>query len=160
MRTTVVQPFNPYGGHDRWSSEEQPHVVPSLVKRILDGEEPLVVWGSGQQRRNFLHALDVTRLMLLVLSTGYVDGPINIGYEDNVSVTDLVQLICRVSGRSPAIIFDRTKSEDRFHKAADARILRSLTGNYARAVSMEQGVSEMAEWYKRVFPPTRLIPAV
>jgi len=40
-------------GQHLWRSDEKAHVIPSIVKRVLDGEDPLVVWGSGEQRRKF-----------------------------------------------------------------------------------------------------------
>ena len=64
MRMTILRPFNLYGANYPWRSLEKAHVIPSLVKRVLDGEDPLVVWGSGEQRRNFLHGSDAAELVM------------------------------------------------------------------------------------------------
>lgn len=93
MKVSIVRPFNPYGGNYRWGSEEKAHVIPALVKRVMDGEDPLIVWGSGQQRRNFLHASDATRLMMKVVEKDLVSTPVNIGYDDDVTIAELVSLI-------------------------------------------------------------------
>jgi len=63
LRVTVIRPFNLYGANYPWRSSEKAHVVPSLVKRVLDGEDPLVVWGSGEQRRNLLHGTDAAEII-------------------------------------------------------------------------------------------------
>jgi nucleoside-diphosphate-sugar epimerase len=106
LRVTVLRPFNLYGANYPWRSAEKAHVVPSLVKRVLDGEDPLVVWGSGEQRRNLLHGSDAAEVILRVIESEAAEA-VNIGYEDATSVAELVTLICDVTGRHPAIVFDR-----------------------------------------------------
>ncbi len=151
MKLTVVRPFNPYGGNYRWGSEEKAHVMPALVKRIMDGEDPLVVWGSGKQRRNFLHANDAMRLIMRVVEGDHGPDPVNIGYDHDVTIAELVDLICEISGKHPKIVFDTTKPEGRFRKCADATRLRALTDGYVPQVSLREGVAEMVEWYSRIF---------
>ena len=151
MKVTIVRPFNPYGGHYRWGSEDKAHVVPALVKRIMDREDPVVVWGSGQQRRNLLHASDATRLIMGVMERTPVALPVNIGYDDDVTIAELVDVICEVSGRHPKIVFDKSKPEGRFRKSADATRLRELTDGYRPRVGLREGISEMIEWYHRSF---------
>jgi nucleoside-diphosphate-sugar epimerase len=151
MKVSVVRPFNPYGGHYRWGSEEKAHVVPALVKRVMDGEDPLRVWGSGKQRRTLLHASDATRLIMKVVEKGVVATPMNIGYDDDITIADLVNLICEVSGKHPKIEFDTSKPEGRFRKCADATRLRNVTDGYVPRVSLREGIAEMIEWYRRSF---------
>ena len=152
MKVTTVRPFNPFGGNYRWGSEEKAHVVPALVKRVMDGEDPLIVWGSGNQRRNFLHAKDAMRLLMKIVEKDVVATPVNIGYDEDVTIADLVKLICDVVGASPRIIFDTSKPEGRFRKCADATRLREVTDNYQPEISLREGIAEMTEWYKRSFP--------
>lgn len=151
MAVSIVRPFNPYGGKYPWGSEEKAHVIPALVKRVMDGEDPLIVWGTGQQRRNFLHASDAVSLILKVIEKGVVATPVNIGYEEDVSIAELVDLICEVSGKRPTIVFDSSKPEGRFRKSADATRLRELTDGYKPKVSLREGIAEMVEWYHRFF---------
>ncbi|MGE0444255.1 MAG: NAD-dependent epimerase/dehydratase family protein [Vicinamibacterales bacterium] len=150
MRMTILRPFNMYGARYPWRSAEKAHVIPSLVKRMLDGEDPLVVWGSGEQRRNFLHGSDAAELVARVVAAG-AEGPVNIGYEDDTRIADLVALICEVTGRRPRVVYDRSKPDGQPRKAADATRLRSLTGGFEPRVSLRQGIEEMVAWYHRVF---------
>lgn len=151
MKVVIVRPFNFYGANYRWRSAEKAHVVPSLVKRVLDGEDPLVVWGSGRQRRNLLHGSDGTRAMLLVMEKEFVGEPVNVGTEDEIDMSGLVSLICSLSGRSPEVIFDLSKPEGRVRKCADSRLLRKTIGDFRPQISLEEGIAEMLEWYKRNF---------
>ncbi len=152
MKITVLRPFNMYGANYPWRSLEKAHVIPALIKRVLDGEDPLVVWGSGEQRRNFLHGEDAAEAIVRVIEAGAA-GAVNIGYEEDTRIADLVSLICDVTGRRPRIEFDRSRPDGQARKSADATRLRSLTGNYEPRVSLRQGVEEMVDWYRRTFPP-------
>lgn len=150
MRVTILRPLNLYGGNYPWHSMERAHVIPSLVKRVLDGEDPLVVWGSGEQRRNFLHGSDAAELTLRLVARG-VEGPVNIGYEESTRIADLVDLICDVTGRRPRVVFDRSKPDGVPIKSANATKLRALTDGYVPRISLREGIEEMVEWYARRF---------
>lgn len=154
MKVTTVRPFNPYGANYRWGSEEKAHVIPALVKRVLDGEDPVIVWGSGNQERNFLHASDAAYLLMLLMERNHSAEPINVGYEETSTIRDLTELICEVAGVSPELVFDNSKPEGRFKKSADSTRLRSLTGDFSPRVSLREGIQEMLEWYERSFRKT------
>ena len=156
-RVTILRPLNLYGAKYPWRSSEKGHVIPSLVKRILDGEDPLVVWGSGNQRRNFLHGGDAAEAICRVIANG-AEGPVNIGYEDSTSIADLVTLICDVTRRRPRIAFDTTRPDGAPLKSADSSRLRALTGNYTPRVSLRKGIEEMVGWYERNFAANRSLP--
>jgi nucleoside-diphosphate-sugar epimerase len=150
MTITILRPFNLYGANYPWRSTEKAHVIPALVKRVLDGEDPLVVWGSGAQRRNFLHGRDAAEIVMRVIGSG-ADGAVNIGYEEDTRIADLVALICDVTGRHPRVEFDRSRPDGQARKSADATRLRALTNGYEPRVTLRQGIEEMTQWYARTF---------
>ncbi len=151
LEIAICRPFNPYGGRYIWAGEKS-HVIPTLVKKVMDGNDPMVVWGSGRQRRNFLHVRDAARLMMLITQNVTDATPVNIGYDEDVSIADLVGIILEVSGRSPAVEFDTTKPEGRFRKCPDATRLRSVTDGYSPTITLHEGIQEMIDWYHRTFP--------
>lgn len=148
---TIVRPFNIYGERYRWVGAYS-QAIPMLVKRILDGEDPVVVWGSGRQRRTYIHAHDCARIMKRLAEIGHTDGPVNIGLEETVSIRELTELICQVSGRSPAIGFDTSKPEGRFVKSADASRLRAVLGDFPIVtIDLEEGLRRMLGWHRAAF---------
>lgn len=151
ISTTIVRPFNIYGDRYRWVGANS-QAIPMLVKRILDGNDPVVVWGSGQQRRNYLHALDCARVMRRLVEVGHSSGPVNIGLESTVSIRELVEVICVISGLSPNIEYDRTKPEGRHVKSADVTRLQSIIGEFPiSTISLEEGIRGMVGWYQNNF---------
>lgn len=151
LSVTTVRPFNVYGGRYRWRGAESAHVVPSLVKRILQGDDPVIVWGSGRQGRNLLHGHDAAELIARVFESNPGPEPVNIGYEEVTTMRDLVDMICQAAGRKPRVVFDESKPEGPFRKCADATRLRALTGGYTPRVSLREGLEDMVAWYHRMF---------
>ncbi|MGF1449417.1 MAG: NAD-dependent epimerase/dehydratase family protein [Opitutales bacterium] len=148
---TIVRPFNIYGEHYNWAGEYS-QAIPMLVKRVLDGENPCVMWGSGNQRRNYVHAEDCARIMMALVEKGFSDRPVNIGFEDTIAIRDLVALIAKAAGLDIVIEADRSKPEGRFIKSSDSKLLTAVLGSeFKRNVSLEDGMRRMVGWYQRVF---------
>lgn len=147
---TVVRPFNIYGERYNWVGENS-QAIPMLVKKVMDGANPVVIWGSGRQRRNYLHAIDCAAAMAGLVEAGHSATPVNIGTEDTVTVRELVELICRRGGVAPALTIDTTKPEGRFIKSADASRLRAALPGFRVSVDLQDGIDRMLSWYRRTF---------
>jgi GDP-L-fucose synthase len=91
-------------------------------------------------------------LLMKIVEKDVVATPVNVGYDTDVTIAELVNLICEVAGVKPTIVFDTNKPEGRFRKCADATRLREVTDGYQPQISLRDGVAEMLEWYKRSFP--------
>src|SRR5205807_3974389 len=90
MKLAIVRPFNTYGPRDHFDLENG-HVIPSLVKKVVDGHDPITVWGNGSQTRSFVYVSDAVRGMLMAIQKYPVPDPINIGSAEEVSMRDLIQ---------------------------------------------------------------------
>ncbi|MBM4059014.1 MAG: NAD-dependent epimerase/dehydratase family protein [Planctomycetes bacterium] len=146
---TIARPFNIYGERYAWQGDFS-QAIPMQVRKVLGGDDPVVIWGSGRQRRNYLHAVDCADAMAGLVESGFV-GTVNIGTEDTVTVTELVETICRVAGRSPRLVLDATRPEGRAIKSADSTLLRRAYPGFARRILLETGISRMLDWHARSF---------
>lgn len=146
IATTVVRPFNIYGERYRWVGEYS-QAIPMLVKRVLDGENPVVIWGSGNQRRSYVHASDCAEMMIALVAAGHAAGPVNLGTEETISIADLVRLLCRLVDASPGLEFDTGKPEGRFTKSADMSLFRRVLPDFQLRVPLEDGLRRMVDWY-------------
>ncbi len=147
---TIVRPFNIYGERYNWMGEFS-QAIPMLVKRVMDGADPVVIWGSGKQRRSYVHASDCAQMMALLVASGHSNGAINIGTEETICMTDLVALICRLGGLDPVLQTDTSRPEGRFVKSADMSRFRAIVPDFAFRVSLEQGLDKMIGWYRQTF---------
>lgn len=143
---TIVRPFNIFGERYRWAGNFS-QAIPMLVKRVMDGENPVVVWGSGGQRRSYIHARDCARMMHALVAAGCDDGAVNLGTEKTVSMLDLVARIARAANRDPRIETDPSKPEGRFTKSAEMSRFESLVPAFTLDVSLDDGLARMVDWY-------------
>jgi len=150
---TIVRPFNIYGERYRWVGQYS-QAIPMLVKRIQDGEAPVLVWGSGNQRRSYIHAHDCARMMMGLTNSGFTQSPVNIGTEETISIKDLVLLICRCAGKDPELVFDLSKPEGRTIKSSDTKLFQSILPDFKFEISLENGIQRMLFWYDNTFCST------
>lgn len=146
---TIVRPFNIYGERYTWVGNAS-QAIPMQMKKVMDGDDPVVIWGSGTQRRNYLHAIDCAEVMAALVENGFT-GAVNIGTEETVTLRELVETICRVAGRSPQLVTDTSKPEGRRVKSSDSTLLRQAVPGFAPTVTLEQGLGRMIGWYAASF---------
>jgi nucleoside-diphosphate-sugar epimerase len=143
----IVRPFNAYGGRYRWQGESS-HVVPSLVKKVLDRAGPVVIWGSGRQVRDLIHAKDFALGFRLAVECAVDCNPVNLAGGEPIQLVDLVQKIARMAGVDVTLEFDLSKSEGRLRKEADLTKLRAKIPAFRTTISLEQGLEDMLVWYR------------
>jgi len=146
----IVRFFNAIGKRDYY--DESAHVVPALIRRVMEGENPVTVWGSGQQTRVFVDARDIaTALVKLydhMLKAKYTEPPVvNIGHPREISVAELVQMIVGLCGKDVGYVFDTLKPDGHPRRAADVSKLFSLIG-WVPNMPLEDTIRDMIAEYK------------
>lgn len=140
---SIVRPANVYGLQDNFGPGAM--VIPSLIKRAVDGETPLVIWGDGSQVRDFIHARDVARGMLLIMEQG-IQEPVNLGSGKGISIKELVGIIVSNLEDKPEIIWDTSKPSGDRKRVMD--ISRAEFIRFKPTISLEEGIKETMAWYK------------
>jgi GDP-L-fucose synthase len=143
-RIAVVRPANVYGAFDNFDLENATAVA-ALIKRAVDGEDPLVVWGDGSAERDFVHARDVARGTLLV-AENMPPHPVNLGSGVPVSIRRLVETIVGNLDRRPEVRWDTAKPSGDRRRVLDITRARAL--GFEPAVTLEAGVRETLAWYR------------
>lgn len=147
MKVAIARPYNAYGPRDNFDPEIS-HVIPGIIKRVFDGENPLVVWGSGKQTRSFLYAEDFARGLLAVSEKYPVADPVNIGTDEEVTIGNLAKLIVEISGKKTKIKFDTNKPDGQPRRNCDTKKALEKTGFKAR-IKLEDGLERTIAWYKK-----------
>ncbi len=143
-RISIVRPANVYGPYDNFDPENA-MVIPSLIARVFSGENPLVVWGDGTPIRDFIHARDVARGMMLVLEKGET-RPVNLGSGKGYSIREVVEVIKKYTPTKLKIVWDKSKPSGDKKRLMD--ITRAASIGFKPQVSLEDGIREAMEWYK------------
>jgi GDP-L-fucose synthase len=147
LNVGVVRPFNLYGPRDDFFRPSS-HVIPGIVTRLFDGEHPLTVWGSGNQTRSFLFVDDVVRGILLAGMRTDVQGPINLGSDEEVTIADLSRLIVELSGMDVPVLLDPTRPDGQPRRACDTTRAHTELG-FRATTTLRQGLTKTLAWYLR-----------
>lgn len=146
-KISIVRPANIYGPFDNFDPQTST-VIASLIKRALDGENPLIVWGDGSPIRDFIFARDVARGMMKALEKG-VNVPVNLGSGKGITIKELAQTVAKLAPSGPIkIIWDRSKPKGDAKRLMDISRARKLLG-FKPMISLEQGIKETMEWYMK-----------
>ena len=141
---SIVRPANVYGPFDNFDSGNA-MVIPSLIKRIFSGENPLRIWGDGSAIRDFIFSEDVARGMLHVVEHGTTQ-PVNLGSGTGVSIKEIADTIINLfSGTKPRIIWDTSKSSGDIRRVMDTN--RAMALGFKATKSLTEGLQETIEWF-------------
>ncbi len=139
----IVRPANVYGPYDNFDISSA-MVIPSLIRRAMDGENPLSVWGDGSQVRDFIYAKDVAKGMLIALEKGS-GRPINLGSGVGASIKDLVDVITGHMDKRPEVVWDTSKPSGDKKRIMDISRANSL--GWRPEISLEDGIKDVMKWY-------------
>lgn len=141
---SVVRPANTYGpGDDFWT--EGAGVIPSMIRRVMQNINPMHAWGDGSNIRDFIHARDVARGMLLVAKLG-IEKPVNLGSGTGVSIKRILDTIIQKSDIEMEVQWDHARHSGDKKRVLDTSRARAL--GFAPSVSLEEGIAETIAWYR------------
>jgi GDP-L-fucose synthase len=155
-----IMPTNLYGPGDNYHPDNA-HVMPALLRRIHEAKETnqssVTVWGTGNPLREFLHADDLARACVHLMSVKKEDlekailpqcSHVNAGSGMEVSVAELAKLICQVVGFKGEVQFDPSKADGTPRKRLDSSLLNKL--GWMSEISLEEGVRATYEDFKHL----------
>jgi GDP-L-fucose synthase len=139
-------PTNLYGPRDNFDLETS-HVIPALIRKMLEAEDEVVLWGDGSPTREFLYVEDCVDG--LVLAAERYDGPdpVNLGAAREISIKDLAELIADVVGYEGLIVWDSEKPNGQPRRSVDATRARELFGFEAKT-PLREGIERTVAWYR------------
>jgi GDP-L-fucose synthase len=152
-----VMPTNLYGPGDNFHVENS-HVLPALLRRFHEavkaGRDEVIIWGTGTPRREFLHVQDMAAGSLFVLdldketylaNTEPMLSHINVGFGEDVTISELAHLISEVTGFEGGITFDASKPDGTMRKLMDVSRLAAM--GWKARISLKKGVRQAYQWF-------------
>ena len=143
-----VMPTNLYGPGDNFDLENS-HVLPALLRKFHEakerGSQEVVVWGTGQPRREFLYVDDLADACLFLMRRYDDETPINVGWGSDQSIAELASTVARVVGFPGALRYDPTKPDGTPRKLLDTSRLAAL--GWAPSVELATGLRATYEWF-------------
>lgn len=135
LPTVSLRYFNVYGPKQDPNSEYSA-VIPRFIKRISEGKPP-IIYGDGEQTRDFVFVGDVVRANILAAESE-ATGVYNIGQGQSITINELATLITRIMNKDPGIIYEEARVGDIRHSLAD--ISKAGLFGYRPQYALEQGL--------------------
>lgn len=146
-------PTNLYGPHDNFHPENS-HVLPALMRRFhqakVGGDERVVVWGSGNPLREFLHVDDLADAVVFLLQNYSGLEHVNVGSGKEVTIKELAELVKEVVGFKGELVWDSSKPDGTPRKLMDSSMLHSL--GWQPKISLRDGLVDTYKWYLENVP--------
>ena len=157
LPVVIVRPFNTYGPRSHYQGLYG-EVLPKFVLRVLAGQPP-VIYGDGEQTRDFTFVADTVRgIMLAADCDRLVGSPVNIARGEEISINQLAALVVGAIGASVEPVYRPARPGDVRRHSADVQLARRLL-NYVPQVSIQEGVARYIEWFRKTHPDVRRLLA-
>ena len=129
-----------------------PRMRPDLAISIFTGKmlnnEPITIFGDGEQTRDFTYIEDIIKVNMKLLDTIKADGKVmNIGSGNRISVNELVEYLKEIIGSSSEVNYAEVQKGDAAHTLANVGVAKELIG-YEPSVKIGEGLERFVEWYK------------
>ena len=143
-------PTNLYGPGDQFDLKAS-HVLPALLRKAhearVSNSPEMVVWGSGNPRREFMHVDDLADAAVFLMLHYDEPGIINVGVGTDITIRELAQLICRVTGFEGRLKFDASKPDGMPRKLLDVSRLSGL--GWRARIGLEEGIADTYRWFQQ-----------
>lgn len=150
FNSIYLLPVNLYGPHDNFDYETS-HVIPALIRKCIEAREnklpEILCWGTGSATRELLYVEDAARGIVLATEEYDKADPVNLGYGQEISIRDLVELIAHMTGYTGKIIWDATKPDGQPRRCLDVSKAEKEF-NFKAKVSLKDGLMETINWYE------------
>jgi len=145
-----LMPTNLYGPGDNFDLQSS-HVLPALIRKchqaVSNEDQEVVIWGTGQPRREFLHVDDLAAAAVYLMES-YDEGEIvNVGTGQDITIAELAQLVADSTGFKGKLKFDTSKPDGTPRKLLDVSRLHGL--GWRHKIGLAEGIRSTYEWFLR-----------
>lgn len=148
MAIAIERAGNAYGPFDNFDLESS-HVIPALIRKAVERQDPYCVWGSGRTVRDFIHTADVARGGLYLLERarpGFVE-PVNIATGRAVTISEVVDKVLVAADHHPSeTVLDSSAPPASAVKRLDVTRMRDL--GFQPEINLEEGLRQTVDWYR------------
>jgi GDP-L-fucose synthase len=156
FNSIFLLPVNLYGPGDNFDPATS-HAIPAIIKKCVDalrqGRDEIVLWGSGNPTREFLHVDDAAEGIVLAAERYNSSDPVNLGAGMEIRIRELARMIARLSGFKGRIIWDTSQPDGQPRRSLDTRKAAQLFG-FRAAVPFEEGLETTIQWYEHSLEPS------
>jgi GDP-L-fucose synthase len=145
-----LTPVNLYGPRDNFDLESS-HVIPALIRKCEEAKQSrapeIAAWGTGNATREFLYVEDAAEAIVTAAEKCAKPDPVNLGSGEEISVRDLLDLICSMTGFKGTVRWDMTKPDGQPRRCLDTSRAFAEFGWRART-PLREGLRRTMAWFR------------
>jgi GDP-L-fucose synthase len=146
LDSIFLLPTNLYGPRDNFDLETS-HVIPALIRKMLESPEEIVLWGDGSPTREYLYVEDAAEGLTLAAERYDGPEPVNLGTGVETSIRETAELVADIVGFDGRITWDTSMPNGQPRRSLDASRAEELFGFRART-PLREGLERTIAWYK------------
>lgn len=148
VKFTAIRHSNVYGPYDKYDLQRAHAFGATITKVMTEKSRKLVVWGDGEEKRDFIYVLDLVKAFEAVIRKQSKPFELyNIGSGQPVKIIDLVKNIINVAGKSFDIVHDLSKPSNKVSYSLDSNKAKQELG-WQMKISLNEGIQKTISWYK------------
>jgi GDP-L-fucose synthase len=147
MKTIIVRPGNLYGPHDKFDPAKS-KVIPSLIAKIVNRQNPINVWGNGKDLKDFLYIDDFCRALVKIINLNTDFNTYNIASGKSITIKDILKILMKIENlRNTKIFYDLSKPTMIPKRLISISKIKKQFA-YKSLISIEEGLKRTLNWYK------------
>ncbi len=150
LNAIYLLPANLYGPRDNFDLESS-HVIPALIRKMIDSQDEVVLWGDGSPTREFLFVDDCVQGLILAAERYDGPDPVNLGTGVETSIRELAETIAAVTGFEGEITWDTSMPNGQPRRSLDPSRAEEQFGFRAK-VPLREGIERTVAWYEKHAP--------
>jgi GDP-L-fucose synthase len=139
-------PANLYGPRDNFDLETS-HVIPALIRKMIEASSEVTLWGDGSPSREFLYVDDCVEGLLLAGERYDGPDPVNLGTGVETTIREAAELVAEATGFEGEIVWDTSMPNGQPRRSLDASRADRLFG-FRAGTTLREGIARTVAWYR------------
>ena len=154
LNAIFLLPTNLYGPRDNFDLATS-HVIPALIRKMIESPDEIVLWGNGSPSREYLYVEDCAEGFLLAAERYDGPEPVNLGTGVETTIRETAELVAELTGFAGDIRWDESMPNGQPRRSLDASRAKELFGFEART-PLREGLERTIAWYREQVPHSSL----
>ena len=150
MQTLIVRPGNLYGPFDKYTKKDS-KVIAALIRRFFEKQNPLKVWGDGNDLKDFIYIDDFIDGLVKVFALKKINGPINLASGKSDTIKKVVKILTKISKQKNLKVIYDTKMPSMIPYRLISNSKAQRLFNFKPKISLYVGLEKTYKWYKNFY---------
>lgn len=147
MSVEIARLYSAFGTRDNFDLNTC-HIIPAIIKQVVDNYNPITIWGSGEERRAFVYVKDAAKCLKFIVERSTSPKPVNVGHDCAITISELVNKIQDIVSIHNQVNYVKNYNYGCLIRAADVSRLKKITNGFVPNPDIDSKLTEVINYYK------------